>query len=76
MKKSYLIFEIALLTAFMTSCGQCKQSNAPADCSCPIDSLNAQIQRLEEQNAQQEARIKDLEDELEDVIGFLNQQGY
>lgn len=31
---------------------------------------------LQQKNAAQEERIKNLEDDLEDVISYLNQQGY
>lgn len=41
-----------------------------------IDSLSARIVELEGQNAAQEERIKDLEDDLEGVMAFLNEQGY
>lgn len=37
-----------------------------------VDSLQKRISVLEQQNANQEERIKDLESDLEDVITFLN----
>lgn len=39
-----------------------------------IDDLQEKISELEEQNSQQESRIKDLEDDLESVITFLNNE--
>jgi len=39
-----------------------------------VDSLQKRISVLEEQNADQEKHIKDLESDLEDVITFLNNE--
>ena len=39
-----------------------------------IDSLQEKISELEEQNFNQESRIKDLEDDLESVITLLNNE--
>ena len=42
-----------------------------------IDSLQVRVSVLEQQNANQEEHIKDLESDLEDVITFLNNElGY
>lgn len=76
MKKSTLILLIASVSLFLASCGQRQQKSIHSEATTPIDSLNAKIQSLEEKNAEQDARIKDLEDDLEDVIRFLNEQGY
>lgn len=76
MKKFTLILLIASISPFLASCGQRQQESVHSDATNPIDSLNAKIQSLEEKNAEQDARIKDLEDDLEDVIRFLNEQGY
>ena len=39
-----------------------------------FDSLQRKVAELEEQNIAQEAHIKDLEDDLESVITFLNRE--
>ena len=41
-----------------------------------IARLDSLVQDLQQKNAAQEERIKDLETDLEDVIGFLNERGY
>lgn len=76
MRKSYIIFFIVVIVPFLASCRQRQQSVVPPVDAAKVDSLSTRIQQLEEQNAAQDARIKDLEDDLEDVIGFLNRQGY
>lgn len=76
MRKSSSIFFIVVIVPFLASCGRRQQKVVPTVNAAKVDSLSTKIQQLEEQNAAQEARIKDLEDDLKDVIGFLNQQGY
>lgn len=41
-----------------------------------IARLDSLVQDLQQKNAAQEERIKNLESDLEDVIGFLNERGY
>lgn len=41
-----------------------------------IARLDSLVLDLQQKNAAQEERIRDLEDDLEDVISYLNQQGY
>ena len=76
MRKSSAIFFIVVIVPFLASCGQRQQSVVPSVDADKVDSLSTRIQQLEEQNAAQDARIKDLEDDLEDVISFLNERGY
>lgn len=76
MRKSSTIFFIVVIVPFLASCGQRQQNVVPTVNAAKVDSLSTRIQQLEEQNAAQDARIKDLEDDLEDVISFLNERGY
>ncbi len=76
MRKSSIIFFIAVIVPFLASCGQRQQSVVPSVDAAKVDSLSTRIHQLEELNATQDARIKDLEDDLEDVISFLNERGY
>ena len=81
MKKSINILILAFALLGSVACqsnGKCS-SQVEVDTSAmqaQIDSLSARIVELEGQNAAQEVRIKDLEEELEGVITFLNEQGY
>ncbi len=76
MRKSSTIFFIVVIVPFLASCGRRQQSVVPSVDADKVDSLSTRIQQLEEQSAAQDARIKDLEDDLEDVISFLNERGY
>lgn len=81
MKKSINILVLALALLGSAACQSNRKCNSPvgtelSPMQAQIDSLSARIVELEGQNAAQEERIKDLEDDLEGVMAFLNEQGY
>lgn len=74
MRKTVLII-IAVLG--VTACGSRTQAPVPnPESKKEIARLDSLVLDLQQKNAAQEERIKDLEDDLEDVISYLNQQGY
>ena len=70
MRKTALII-IAIVG--VTACGSRDQVQNSQKEIARLDSL---VLDLQKKNAAQEERIKNLEDDLEDVISYLNQQGY
>ncbi len=67
--------------ALVSSCSCYTRQNGKSDqqeeitrLNSTIDCLQEKISELEEQNFNQESRIKDLEDDLESVITFLNNE--
>ena len=61
----------------VTACGSRTQAPAPdMEAQKEIARLDSLVRDLQQKNAAQEERIKDLEDDLEEVISYLNQQGY
>lgn len=74
MRKTVLIV-IAILG--VAACGSRTQAPVPdPEDQKEIARLDSLVQDLQQKNAAQEERIKDLEDDLEEVISYLNQQGY
>ena len=81
MKKSINILMLAFALLGSSACQSNRKCDSPVGLEvsamqAQIDSLSARIVELEGQNAAQEERIKDLEDDLEGVMAFLNEQGY
>ena len=71
--------KIALLLTLMVvaACQSRTQSTVPdIAAQQEIARLDSLVQALQKENAAQEERIKDLEGDLEDVMGFLNERGY
>lgn len=74
MRKTLLIVNAILGVA---ACGSRTQAPIPdLEAQKEIARLDSLVQDLQQKNAAQEEHIKDLEDDLEDVISYLNQQGY
>ena len=72
----YSLFIITVVLG-VTACGSRTQAPAPdMEAQKEIARLDSLVRDLQQKNAAQEERIKDLEDDLEDVISYLNQQGY
>ncbi len=72
----YSLFIITVVLG-VTVCGSRTQAPAPdMEAQKEIARLDSLVRDLQQKNAAQEERIKDLEDDLEDVISYLNQQGY
>lgn len=72
---------IALITITILGVSACSsRTQAPAqapDSQKEIARLDSLVQVLQQKNAAQEERIKELEDELESVVTFLgNELGY
>lgn len=74
MRKTLLIVITILGVA---ACGSRTQAPVPdLESKKEIARLDSLVQDLQQKNAAQGERIKDLEDDLEGVISYLNQQGY
>ena len=71
MRYALTIFATLLL---ILSCNNSGSNQVPIQSQ--IDSLQLRITELETKNAAQEERIKDLEEDLENVMHYLNEQGY
>ncbi len=71
MRYTLTIFATLLL---ILSCNSSGSNQGPTQSQ--VDSLQLRITELETQNAAQEERIKDLEEDLENVMHYLNEQGY
>lgn len=68
---------IAITIFGVSACGSRTQTADPdTEAQKEIARLDSLVLDLQQKNAAQEERIKDLEDDLEDVISYLNQQGY
>lgn len=68
---------IAITILGVAACGSRTQTPAPnLEVQNEIARLDSLVRDLQQKNAAQEERIKDLEDDLEEVISYLNQQGY
>ena len=71
---------VLLIIALMgvSACGSRTQTADPdTEAQKEIARLDSLVQVLQQKNAAQEERIKDLEDELESVVTFLgNEMGY
>lgn len=68
---------IAITIFGVSACGSRTQTADPdTEAQKEIARLDSLVQDLQQKNAAQEEHIKDLEDDLEDVISYLNQQGY
>lgn len=73
--KRFLI--ILIVVSVFGSCKSRTQAPVPdIAAQQEIARLDSLVQDLQQKNAAQEERIKDLESDLEDVIGFLNERGY
>lgn len=77
----FSILILLTLSVLVSSCscrtGQNSESDQQeeiAQLNSTIDCLQEKISELEEQNSYQYSRIKDLEDDLESVITFLNNE--
>lgn len=77
----FFILLLLALSALVSSCSCYTRQNGKSDqqeeitrLNSTIDCLQGKISELEEQNFNQESRIKDLEDDLESVITFLNNE--
>lgn len=68
------ILTIFAALLFILSCNNSGSNQVPIQSQ--VDSLQLRITELETQNAAQEERIKDLEEDLEGVMHYLNEQGY
>ena len=74
MRKTALII-IAILG--VAACGSRTQAPVPdPEAQKEIARLDSLVRDLQQKNAAQEEHIKDLEDDIEGVISYLNQQGY
>ena len=69
---------IAITIFGVSACGSRTQTADPdTEAQKEIARLDSLVQVLQQKNAAQEERIKDLEDELESVVTFLgNEMGY
>lgn len=68
---------IAITIFGVSACGSRTQTADPdTEAQKEIARLDSLVLDLQQKNAAQEERIKDLENDLEDVISYLNQQGY
>lgn len=69
---------IAITIFWVSACGSRTQTPAPdPEAKKEIARLDSLVQVLQQKNAAQEERIKELEDELESVVTFLgNEMGY
>lgn len=70
---------LAIIIAILgvTACGSRTQASIPdPGGQKEITRLDCLVHELQQKNAAQEERIKVLEDDLENVISYLNQQGY
>ena len=82
MKKSINIAIVVLAFLGISACQSHRKCNHPGETGTSalqveIDSLKSRTLELEEKNAAQEQRIKDLEEDLDRVISFLgNELGY
>ncbi len=73
--RNFALIIVAILA--VTACGSRTQAPVPdLESKKEIARLDSLVQDLQQKNAAQEERIKDLEDDLEGVISYLNQQGY
>ena len=73
--RSIALIAITIFGVF--ACGSRTQTADPdTEAQKEIARLDSLVLDLQQKNAAQEERIKDLEDDLEDVISYLNQQGY
>lgn len=77
----FSILLLLALSALVSSCSCYTRQNGKSDqqeeitrLNSTIDCLQEKISDLEEQNFNQESRIKDLEDDPESVITFLNNE--
>ncbi len=77
----FSILILLAISVLVSSCKCCTGQNSKSDrqeeitrLNSTIDCLQEKISELEEQNSSQESRIKDLEDDLESVINFLNNE--
>ena len=77
----FSILLLLTISILLTSCDNRTGQNSKSDqqeeiaqLTSTIDGLQERISELEEQNSTQESRIKDLEDDLESVITFLNNE--
>lgn len=61
----------------VSACGSRTQPPVPdTEAQKEIARLDSLVQDLQQKNAAQEERIKDIEDDLEGMMNFLNEQGY
>lgn len=69
---------IAITIFWVSACGSRTQTADPdTEAQKEIARLDSLVQVLQQKNAAQEERIKELEDELESVVTFLgNEMGY
>jgi len=72
----YSLFIITVVLG-VTACGSRTHAPIPdLEAQKEIARLDSLVQDLRQKNAAQEERIKDIEDDLEEVISYLNQEGY
>ena len=73
--RNVVLIIIALLG--VAACSSRTQATVPdPEAQKEIARLDSLVLDLQQKNAAQEERIKDLEDDIEEVISYLNQQGY